>query len=138
MSRPQETGVPPGKVRQIFVVEDHPVIRQSYAMLLDREPDLSIREAVGTAQQALAWLAHSQGALPDLVLVDVSLPDMDGINLVRQISIAYPDLPTLIISGHDDELYAQRALDAGARGYLNKTKLAEAMVGTIRLVLAAA
>ncbi len=111
------------------------MIRQSYAMLLEREGDLVLCQAVSTANQALAWLAQAEEP-PDLVLVDVSLPDINGIELVQAISTEYPALFTLIVSGHDEELYAQRALEAGARGYLNKTKLAEAMISTIRRVLA--
>ena len=133
-NRQREVGSP-DTVHRILIVEDHPVIRQSYVMLLEREADLEISGEATTAQQAISWLAAAENRLPDLVLVDVSLPDMSGINLIRQLLVQHPTLLMLVVSGHDDELYAERALGAGARGYLNKTKLAEAMVPTIRRVL---
>ena len=134
MNDPQ-AAVPPSRVYRIFIVEDHPIIRKSYALLLAREADLEISGEATTAQQALVRLAAVKHHLPDLVLVDVSLPDINGISLIRQLMAQHPDLPMLAISGHDDELYAKRALEAGARGYLNKIRLTEAMVTTIRHVL---
>lgn len=119
-------------VYRIFIVDDHPVMRSSYMLLMAREEDL---ELCGQAESAVVALSMLEELQPDLIIVDVSLPDMNGIELTRQLRALYPDLPVLIISGHNEALYARRAFKAGARGYLDKWQLHEQMATAIRAVL---
>lgn len=102
---------------QIFIVDDHPVMRSSLRSILEREPDLTVCGEAATARTALAEAA---GAEPDLVLIDVSLPDMSGIELARELHARHPDLPLAMLSGHGEKTHVERALQAGARGYILK------------------
>jgi DNA-binding NarL/FixJ family response regulator len=117
---------------QIFIVEDHQVMREAYQMLLEMEPDLEVCGTAATGEDALSALKATQ---PDLMLVDVSLPGMSGIELVQQLQTRYPALPTLVISGHDETVYAEQALRAGAKGYLDKKGISHIMLDAIRQVL---
>ena len=121
--------------RRIFIVEDHEVVRQSFSELISLEPDLEVSGAVGTGTEALARLAE---ALPDLVLVDVSLPKMSGIDLVQRLHVRHPALKTLVVSGHERDLYARQAEQAGASGYVSKHEAVETLLPTIRRVLSEA
>ena len=120
---------------KIFIVEDHPVMRQSYALVLEQEADL---ELCGMAESAEEALGKFDEMRCDLVVVDVMLPGMDGIELVEHLLRRQPDLPVLVISGHSEELLGERARMAGARAYLSKHKLAATLTGTIREALAEA
>lgn len=104
---------------KVFIVEDHWLIQQEYTALLEREPDLEICGYATTAQEALEKIPQ---CTPDLVIVDISLEDIDGIELVTQLQTQQPDLPALIISGHDETPYVKKALQAGARGYITKSQ----------------
>jgi len=117
---------------KLFIVEDHPVMRSAYIRLLDRQPDFEICGEAEDAPHALALLAQ---LAPDLVLVDVSLPGMSGIELIKRLKTLYPALPALVISGHTDVLYAKHALQVGAKGYVDKAGLGEIMVEAIHQVL---
>ncbi len=117
---------------KLFIVEDHPVIRSAYVRLIQRQPDLEVCGEAGSANQALELIPRTA---PDLVLVDISLPGINGIELLNQLKVSHPDLPALVISGHEETLYAKLALQAGAKGYLVKAGLAEVMVQAIRRVL---
>ncbi|MDQ3248153.1 MAG: response regulator transcription factor [Chloroflexota bacterium] len=118
---------------KLFIVEDHPVMRAAYAKLINRETDLEVVGVAETGQRAMEMIPSAQ---PDLVLVDISLPGMSGIALVTHLRTQQPALLTLIISGHEEALYAKHALQAGARGYLVKSGLADVMIPAIRQVLA--
>ena len=118
---------------RIFIVEDHPAMRQSYALVLEQEADL---ELCGMAESAEEALGKFNEMHCDLVVVDVMLPGMDGIELVEHLLRRQPDLPVLVISGHSEELLGERARMAGARAYLSKYKLAATLTGTIREALA--
>jgi DNA-binding NarL/FixJ family response regulator len=102
---------------QIFIVDDHPVMRSSLRSLLEREPDLTVCGEAATARTALA---EAPGAKPDLVLIDVSLPDMSGIELARELHSRHPELPLAMLSGHGEKSHVEQALQAGARGYILK------------------
>lgn len=119
--------------RQILIVDDHAVVRRGLRQLLSEEPDLSAPWEASTAGEALHLV--SQHA-PDLVLVDVTLEGANGIELVKQLQAHHTDLPVLVISMHDEKLYAERALAAGARGYVMKRTPDEEMLEAIRHVLA--
>lgn len=105
----------------VFIVEDHPLMRDMMAAYVDELPDLHVCESVRTAEEALDRLP----AAADLVLVDLSLPGMSGIELIREIQIRWPDLRCLVCSGHDEVSYVERSLRAGAHGYVAKGHPAE-------------
>ncbi|MFN8487119.1 MAG: response regulator transcription factor [Caldilineaceae bacterium] len=117
----------------IFIVEDHAAIRLVYTKLINREADLSICGEAAAAQTALAFFATIR---PDLVLVDIALPGMSGLALVEQLQGYEPPLLALVISGHEEELYAQQALRSGARGYLIKDGMAAHLIPAIHQILA--
>ena len=117
---------------RIFVVEDHPIMRRAYAAMLALEPDLTLCGMAESAEEALETLTETAC---DLVVVDVALPGMDGIELTEALLKEYPDLLILVISGHDEAVLGARARRAGARGYLNKWGLQETLIGTIRKTL---
>lgn len=119
-------------VVNIFLVEDHDRVRRLLGKVIERSSGLTLAGEASTAEAALAQMGLRQ---PDLVLVDVSLPGMDGIELIRVLKERYPSLPTLAVSGHDESVYAAPALRAGARGYVMKGKL-ETVVEAIRHVWA--
>lgn len=115
----------------IYLIEDHPLMQRMMAEFINRMPDLQMCGMAATAQEALAQLPT---ATVDLVLVDVSLPDMDGIHLVSELHEQQPALRCLMLSGHQEQGYVQRALAAGARGYLAKGNPLE-LVNAIQRVL---
>lgn len=108
--------------RHIYLVEDHPLMRQVVGQLVAGTPGLDV---VGTADSGEAALDALADAAADLVLVDVSLPNMNGVELVAEIQARWPGLRCLMLSGHLEPVYAQRALAAGARGYVLKGNPAE-------------
>lgn len=118
---------------KIFIVEDHPVIRDLYVHLIRRDPDLEVCGQAATGSQALAALATTT---PDLVLVDVALPDMSGLEVLRRLLAGQPDLLVLVISGQEEELYARQALVDGAKGYVDKLGLAPVLSTAIHRIVA--
>ncbi|MDT7856009.1 response regulator transcription factor [Rubrivirga sp. S365] len=117
---------------RVFLVEDHPVMREAYAALLATEPRLVLSQSVETAEEALDALRETPC---DLVLTDLRLPGMSGVDLVRRLSEERPGLPALVISAHHEEVYARRALEAGAARFLPKQGLAARLVSVILEVL---
>lgn len=119
--------------RKIFIVEDHPIMREGYLSLINREPDLA---SCGTAADGLEALALITEAKPDLVVADLSMPGMNGLELIKSVQAQQPKLPFLVVSAHDESLYAERAVRAGARGYIMKHEAADVIITAIREVLA--
>jgi DNA-binding NarL/FixJ family response regulator len=119
--------------KMLLVVDDHPVLRRGLIALIESEPGLVVHGAVGTRTAALEAMRDRQ---PDLVIVDVALGKDDGLDLVRDIRARYPRTPSLVLSMHDEEVYAERALRAGAVGYVTKQQLDELVLGAIRRALA--
>ena len=117
---------------RILIVDDHPMMRQGLAQLVNNEPDLSVCCEVENAHQALAAIDK---ALPDLVLADITLPDKGGIELIKDIQAIHPGLAVLVISMHDESLYAERVLRAGGRGYIMKQEGGKKLMEAIRQVL---
>ena len=107
----------PTRKRRILIVDDHAIVRLGMRQLIAAEPDLSICGEAGTAEQALD---AARTAKPDLAIVDLSLGTTHGLELVRQFHEALPEMPVLVLSMHDEALFAERALRAGARGYIMK------------------
>lgn len=118
--------------RNIFVVDDHSVMRWGYIALINQELDLQV---CGEASAALEALEKIPEASPDLAVVDISLEGMNGIELTKYLQTQHPDLPVLIVSMHDESLYGERALRAGARGYIMKREARTKIVEAIRRIL---
>jgi DNA-binding NarL/FixJ family response regulator len=119
--------------KRVFIVDDHAVVREGLSALIDGESDLLVCGEAGSAAEAMSAL---DTANPDLVLVDLSLEGIGGLELIQNIKAAKPTLPTLVLSAHDESRYAQRAIRAGARGYIMKSKETGRLLEGIRLVLA--
>jgi DNA-binding NarL/FixJ family response regulator len=102
---------------RIYIIEDHPLVRQTLSDFVTLAGNLDV---VGTADSAEAALEWFNGDLPDLVLVDVSLPGMTGLQLIERLHERWPELPCLMLSGHAQREHVDRAISAGARGYLLK------------------
>ena len=118
--------------RRLLIVDDHPVVRKGLARLLDLEPDLIVGGEAETSTQALAEL---QTKPFDMAIVDISLRGVSGIDLLKDLKLHWPLMPVLILSMHDEMLYAERALRAGARGYVMKREPFEQILSAIRRVL---
>lgn len=103
----------------VFIVEDHEVVRRVLSQFIERLPDFNLCGVAATAEAALVQIPDYQ---PQLVLVDVSLPGMSGIELIRILHEQYPAMWTLAVSAHEEGVYAGQALNAGARGYVMKGK----------------
>ncbi|MCU0575762.1 MAG: response regulator transcription factor [Desulfobacterota bacterium] len=118
--------------RKILIVDDHPILRKGLAMVIDQEPDLVV---AGEAEDVPGGLDMIEVLKPDIVIVDLSLPGVDGIELIKTMKLKYRDLPALVVSMHDETLYAERALRAGARGYIMKQEAVDKVLVAIRKVL---
>jgi DNA-binding NarL/FixJ family response regulator len=123
----------PLTTKRILIVDDHPMIREGLRTLISREPDLSVCGEAETAAEALKATAELN---PDLVLVDIGLPGRNGLELIKDLRAFHPALPILVLSMHDELLWAERVLRAGARGYVMKREAGPVMVQAIRQVLA--
>ena len=117
---------------RIFLVDDHPLMRKGLAMTLQAEPDFEIAGQVDSAEEALEVFDDVN---PDLAIVDVSLPGMNGLELVKHLVARDPDVRILVVSRHDESLYAERAVRAGAKGYVSKLEADEHVVQAARHVL---
>jgi DNA-binding NarL/FixJ family response regulator len=117
---------------KILVVDDHPMIRKGIVSLIDDQEDLVICGQAEDAPEALKAISETK---PDIVVLDISLKSSSGIELMKSIKAQYPKLPVLILSMHNEELYAERALRAGAVGYIMKREASENLLTAIRHVL---
>lgn len=118
--------------KRVFVVDDHPIVRQGLALLINRESDLAV---VGEAEDAQNAMQAVMSAKPDILIVDISLNGPDGLDLLKNVRTKYPELPVLILSMHDESIYAERALRAGAQGYIMKQEATEKVLVAIRRIL---
>lgn len=121
------------KKTRIMIVDDHPIMRHGLAQLIDAQTELEVCSWAGTVAEALRAIASDP---PDLALVDISLPDRNGLELLKDITALHPEVKVLMVSMHDESLYAERALRAGARGYIMKEEAADKLIEAIRIVLA--
>jgi DNA-binding NarL/FixJ family response regulator len=119
--------------RRVFLVEDHPVMREGLALLINYQSDL---EVCGQADSVPTALEKIPGAKADVLVVDISLGDGgSGLDLLKDLARLHPNLPALVLSSHDEQLYAERALRAGARGYVMKQAATERVLEGIRTLL---
>ena len=120
------------KKTQVLIVDDHPVIRDGLVTIINHERDLNV---CGQAEDAYIALKAVAELKPDIVVTDISLKSSDGIELTKNIKARYPGLPVIIFSIHDESIYAERALLAGAKAYLMKDEVSENVIKAIRTVL---
>jgi DNA-binding NarL/FixJ family response regulator len=119
--------------RKVFLVDDHPIVRERLAELIAQETDL---EVCGEAEDAIGALKGVEALRPDVAVVDITLKDTYGIELIKELKDRHPRLPVLVLSMHDESLYGERSIRAGAKGYLNKQEATKKVVTAIRTVLA--
>jgi len=130
---PLHRAEPDGSRKTLLVVDDHPILRLGLTALIESEPGLAVFGAAGTRAAALEAMRESE---PDLVIVDLALGDEDGLDLVKEIRTRHPKVPSLVLSMHDEAVYAERALSAGALGYVAKHELDQTLLCAIRRALA--
>ena len=119
--------------KRLLIIDDHPMMRNGLAQLIDNEGDLKVCGQADTAGQAINLVAKNKF---DLALCDISLPDKNGLELIKDLRTLHPDLPILVVSMHDEMIYAERVLRAGGRGYIMKQEGGEKFIHAIRQVLA--
>ncbi len=117
---------------RVLLVDDHPIVRQGLALLIDREPDLSVCGEADGAHSAFHAITTLR---PDIVVLDISLSGPDGLDVLKDIRMKTASLPVLILSMHDESIYAERAMRAGANGYIMKQEATEKVLVAIRRIL---
>jgi DNA-binding NarL/FixJ family response regulator len=122
----------PAGRRGILLVDDHPFMRAGLGQLIDRQPDLRVCGEAGNPTEAFQALGREK---PDLVLTDLTMPGRSGLEFIKDLRAAYPEISILVISMHDEVVYAERAIRAGARGYIMKEAGGENLLAAIRQVL---
>ncbi len=125
--KPQNAGQ-----RTILILDDHPMMREGLMRLIGEETDLLVGAQAENAHQALDAIAACR---PDLVLADISLPDKNGLEFIKDVQVMHPGLAVLVISMHDETIYAERVLRAGGRGYIMKQEGGKKIMEAIRQVL---
>ena len=118
--------------KAILIVDDHPMLRRGLTSLIDSEPDLAVCGEASTCAAALQAIRQRK---PDVVIVDIGLEGRDGLELVKDMKVHHPKIPALVLSMHDESLYAERALRAGARGYVTKQQIDDTVLIAIRRLL---
>lgn len=102
----------------IFIIDDHVAVRQGYTLMIQREPDMCVCGETANADDALRLVSE---CMPDIVVLDISLQgSVDGVDLLKRLHAQWPDLAILVVSGHDEMVYAQRTVQLGAHGYVMK------------------
>jgi DNA-binding NarL/FixJ family response regulator len=120
------------KKKTVFIVDDHPLLRQGLALLVNRERDLTV---CGEAEEAQTAIREITSKKPDILIADISLNGPDGLDLLKNLRMLYPSLPVLILSMHDESIYAERALRARANGYIMKQEATEKVLVAVRRIL---
>ena len=118
--------------KRVFIVDDHPIVRDGLITIINHEKDLAVCGEADEPQEALKAISELR---PDVVIVDITLKNSDGIELTKSLKARYPTLPVIVLSIHDELTYAERALRAGARGYLMKEVVSDRITAAIRTVL---
>ena len=133
MATPKKTKKTKSTKKQVYLVDDHPIVRQGLIKLIEQEDELEVCGESGTVSDALAALKKLG---PDVVLVDISLEDSNGLELIKLVDDLGLQIPMLVLSMHDESLYAEHALRAGASGYVMKQAAAGTLIQAIEKVLA--
>lgn len=118
--------------KRILLVDDHPLVREWLTNLIHQQDDLAV---CGESESAPTAISAVASAKPDLVIADINLKNSSGIELIKNLKESHPDVPVLVLSMHDESLYAERVFRAGAHGYVNKRETAQKMIEAIRRVL---
>jgi len=118
--------------KKVLIVDDHPIFREGLADLINRQEDM---EVCGMAKDVPHTLKALEKLKPDIVTVDISLQDVSGLELMKDIRVRFPDLPMLAQSMHQESFYAERAIRAGAKGYITKQEASKKVIAAIRKVL---
>jgi len=118
---------------KVLLVDDHPILRTGLKRMIDQEADMTV---CGEAEDGPKAFELTGTLQPDIAVIDISLKGSNGIELIKNLKARYPDLPTLVLSMHDESLYAERALRAGSRGYIMKEEAIEQVLTAIRRALA--
>ena len=116
----------------VMIVDDHPLVCKGLEELIREEPDLKVAAVVGTAAEAMTALGRE---CPDLMLLDLSLPGVGGLDLLKNVRAQYPGVQILVLSMHEESVFAERSLRAGAQGYIMKQEPGEKVIEAIRCVL---
>jgi DNA-binding NarL/FixJ family response regulator len=127
LERPPQSGK-----KTVLVVDDHPLMRQGLALLINQQQDMQVCGEAEEAQAAMQAIARLR---PDIMILDISLSGPDGIELLKNIRATDPDLPVLVLSMHDEAIYAERALRARANGYIMKQEATEKVLVAVRRIL---
>ncbi len=117
---------------KVLVVDDHAIVRQGLRALLEAEPDMTL---CGEAEDAAAALELVEKTKPDIVVTDIGLQGMSGLDLIKNLKLRHPAIPILAISMHDESVYAERAIRSGAKGYLMKKESAQKVIDAMRRIL---
>ncbi|MFM7603859.1 MAG: response regulator [Prosthecobacter sp.] len=119
-------------MKRIVLVDDHPIMRQGLTQLIRMESGLEVCGEAGSAREGLELVSKLK---PDLAVVDLTLPDKNGLELVKDIRVMYPATACLVLSMHDESLYGERSLRAGARGYVMKEEAADQLISAIHKIM---
>src|SRR2546427_10966243 len=118
--------------RKVFLVDDHPLVREWLTNLINQQPDLAVCGESESAPEAFQAIAASK---PDVAILDLSLKDSSGIELIKQLKESHPNVAVLVLSMHEEGHYAERALRAGAKGYVMKRETTRKVIDVVRRVL---
>jgi DNA-binding NarL/FixJ family response regulator len=118
--------------KEVFIVDDHPIVRDGLIKIINHEKDLEVCGEADEPQEALKSISQRR---PDVIIIDITLKNSDGIELTKSLKARYPTLPVIVLSMHDELIYAERALRAGASGYLMKEVVSDKITVAIRTVL---
>ena len=121
-----------GRKSRVFIVDDHPLVREGLANLINAQNDLVVCGEAGDSARAIAGIVKAR---PHVALIDISLKNESGLELVKHLASQFPQVALIVLSMHDETLYAERALRAGARGYVMKREASKSVLASIRRVL---
>ncbi len=119
-------------MKKILIIDDHPLIRKGLAITIESEPSFKVCCQASTAKEGLKFIESEE---IDLAIVDISIPDMSGMELIKLVHVIQPDLKFLVVSRHDEDLYAERVIRSGAKGYVMKLEAGEVILKAIHTVL---
>jgi len=118
-------------MKKIVIVDDHPIVREGFRKLINSETDF---EVVGTAETAVEALEMITKEKPDVAMVDLSLKESSGIELIKDLQVSCPEVRILVVSLHDEDIYAERVLRAGAKGFIMKAEAVDDIITAVRKV----